>query len=384
MPYKYFAFISYRHTDIAQAKKLQHLLEQYNLPTSLKKRVPDAPKRFKVFRDTDELTSGILSEELKKKLDESKFLVVICSPNSAESPYVGEEIAYFRSLGRADRIIPFIIDGIPHSKDKECFNPELTKGNLELLGIDVNAEEGSSQNKKFHKAFLRLVAKMLDIEYSVVWDRARRQRNRNMAVSAITFLAVLGLVGFLINRAAIEQPFNSSLTLQEYPSSTSLPLSSDQRDTVFLYLSDTDIRKSPIINLDTTLNFPNIPGRFRSEPVHCIVSAYGCLPIDTLLPLTEKMNLTIHRNPDTYGHISCHVVAPDGETPLANAKFDFGFIQGYTDQNGYLDLLVPMEYQSASGYDVKITANGKGYALYSPLMPMEDRLDSETIIVTDE
>ncbi len=59
-------------------------------------------------------------------------------------------------------------------------------------------------------------------------------------------------------------------------------------------------------------------------------------------------------------------------------------MQGYTDQNGHLDLLAPMEYQSASGYDVKITANGKGYSLYSPLMPMEDRLDPETIIVTVE
>ncbi len=85
----FFAFISYRHTDIKAAKRLQFLLESYNLPTMIQKMKPEAPKRFKVFRDADELTSGVLSDELHHKLDESKYLIVICSPNSAQSKYVG-------------------------------------------------------------------------------------------------------------------------------------------------------------------------------------------------------------------------------------------------------------------------------------------------------
>lgn len=119
MAHNFFAFISYRHTDIKAAKRLQFLLESYNLPTMIQKMKPEAPKRFKVFRDADELTSGVLSDELHHKLDESKYLIVICSPNSAQSKYVGEEIAYFRLKGREREIIPFIIDGIPHSKDRE-------------------------------------------------------------------------------------------------------------------------------------------------------------------------------------------------------------------------------------------------------------------------
>lgn len=148
MAHNFFAFISYRHTDIKAAKRLQFLLESYNLPTMIQKMKPEAPKRFKVFRDADELTSGVLSDELHHKLDESKYLIVICSPNSAQSKYVGEEIAYFRSKGREREIIPFIIDGIPHSKDRECFHAQLTLGGLELLGIDVQAE-----NSRFHAIF---------------------------------------------------------------------------------------------------------------------------------------------------------------------------------------------------------------------------------------
>ena len=140
MAHNFFAFISYRHTDIKAAKRLQFLLESYNLPTMIQKMKPEAPKRFKVFRDADELTSGVLNDELHHKLDESKYLIVICSPNSAQSKYVGEEIAYFRSKGREGEIIPFIIDGVPHSKDRECFHAQLTLGGLELLGIDVQVE----------------------------------------------------------------------------------------------------------------------------------------------------------------------------------------------------------------------------------------------------
>ena len=98
------------------------------------------------------------------KLDESKYLIVICSPNSAQSKYVGEEIAYFRSKGREREIIPFIIDGIPHSKDRECFHAQLTLGGLELLGIDVQAENSRFHAIRFHQAFIRLVARMLDVD----------------------------------------------------------------------------------------------------------------------------------------------------------------------------------------------------------------------------
>ena len=54
MAHNFFAFISYRHTDIKAAKRLQFLLESYNLPTMIQKMKPEAPKRFKVFRDADE------------------------------------------------------------------------------------------------------------------------------------------------------------------------------------------------------------------------------------------------------------------------------------------------------------------------------------------
>lgn len=113
----YFAFISYSHKDEKQAKWLHKRLEHYRLPTNLNGR-DDLPKRIHpVFRDYNELKAGNLSEQIYDALRRSKYLIVICSPKAAQSEYVGKEIEYFKSLGRTDKIIPYIIEGKPFDDD---------------------------------------------------------------------------------------------------------------------------------------------------------------------------------------------------------------------------------------------------------------------------
>lgn len=79
---------------------------------------------------------------LKAILNESSYVILICSPNSAKSPYVNDEIDYFiNTLGRFDRIIPLIVDGLPHAKDPaiECFPAAIRElpREREPLGIDL-------------------------------------------------------------------------------------------------------------------------------------------------------------------------------------------------------------------------------------------------------
>src|SRR5207247_1444609 len=55
----------------------------------------------------------------------------ICTPASARSRWVNEEVRYFKSLGRADRILAIIAGGEPNATDQptnqeaECFAPAL-------------------------------------------------------------------------------------------------------------------------------------------------------------------------------------------------------------------------------------------------------------------
>lgn len=99
--FQYYAFISYKREDEKWARWLQRKLESYRLPTDICKKNSAIPKKLKpVFRDKTDIQPNILSEELRQKLDDSQYLIVICSPRSVQSPWVGNEIDHFIKTGR--------------------------------------------------------------------------------------------------------------------------------------------------------------------------------------------------------------------------------------------------------------------------------------------
>ena len=130
--FKYWAFVSYSHRDSKWGDWLHKRLETYRVPRRLsgrESRDGPLPKRlFPIFRDREELpTSADLSHNIQAALEASRYLVVICSPNSANSRWVGEEIKNFKALGREDRILCLIADGEPNASDNpgagaECFH----------------------------------------------------------------------------------------------------------------------------------------------------------------------------------------------------------------------------------------------------------------------
>ena len=120
---EYYAFISYKREDERWAKWLQNKLEHFKLPSNLNGRT-DLPREIRpIFRDTSELTPGNLPQQIHDALDKSRFLIVVCSPHSAQSKWVNLEIETFIAMGKQDCIIPFIIEGHPYDSDPavECF-----------------------------------------------------------------------------------------------------------------------------------------------------------------------------------------------------------------------------------------------------------------------
>ena len=192
--YKYFAFISYSSKDMAWGRQLQHKLERYRLPARLASKRKGAPNRaYPIFRDETDLSGFKVRDALERELDDSRFLIVICSPQSAQSVWVNDEIQYFIDHGWEDRILPFIVEGTPYSPDPatECFPPALRNMSEDPLGVDVTA-----LGKR--KAFLRLISALLDVKFDELLrrDSARRLRNR-LALGAAGALclcaAVLGI-----------------------------------------------------------------------------------------------------------------------------------------------------------------------------------------------
>lgn len=188
--YKYIAFISYKREDEKWAKWLQHKLEHYKLPTSVRKTNPTLPERIRpVFKDTTDLAGGLLEKTIKEALNSSKYLIVVCSPRATQSPWVCKEVQEFIDLGREEYIIPFIIDGEPNSsnKDTECFpkNLKALSGARELLGININ-EMGRNA------AVIKVVARVSGLKFDILWQRWERFRKRRYRL--ITVFSVLGMV----------------------------------------------------------------------------------------------------------------------------------------------------------------------------------------------
>ena len=128
--FKYVAFLSYSHRDVARGKWFHSALERYAIDKDLvgrETRIGPIPKSLRpIFRDREDFAAGAsLTNQTLAALEASQFLIVICSPNAASSKYVNEEICRFKALGRSDRIIPVIVEGEPNDSERECFPPAL-------------------------------------------------------------------------------------------------------------------------------------------------------------------------------------------------------------------------------------------------------------------
>lgn len=211
---RYSAFISYNHRDRNWAVWLHRALERYSVPERLWGRTAPwgkiGPRLPPVFRDRDELaTSSDLAAAVKEALANSAFLIVICSPNSARSKWVNEEIQTFISAGREKSIRLIIVDGEPHSldPDRECLPPSLTRdGAPEPLAANVRNDADGKQAAK-----LKILAGILGVPYDELRQREAARRQKRLAVIAVAasvgFLIMAGLTifAFISRGEAIEQ-----------------------------------------------------------------------------------------------------------------------------------------------------------------------------------
>ena len=191
---QYKAFISYRHTSPDQdiAKKLHTQIETYGIPASLKKSL-GISKMGRVFRDQEELPlSSNLGDDIHQALDNSEWLICICSPRYLESKWCLEELRYFLSLGRRDRVLTILAEGEP----ADSFPEELrfreengVKVEAEPLAADVRAESLEGSLKKLNNEKLRILAPMLGVNYDDLKQRARQRRNRILDIDlfALTY-----------------------------------------------------------------------------------------------------------------------------------------------------------------------------------------------------
>ena len=180
--YLYEAFISYRHTprDSKVAKNLQRLLEGFVIPPEF--RNGNKERHFKkLFRDEDELpTSPSLSARIRDALKHSRFLIVVCSADTVESRWVGEEARLFASYHGRSQICIALTEGEVEDNVPKFLLSKYSidnDGNIATLPCDPLAADFRQDDKKQQKQeALRIAAMMLGCGLDDLKQRSRTRR----------------------------------------------------------------------------------------------------------------------------------------------------------------------------------------------------------------
>ena len=346
--YKYFAFISYNSRDVKWGKRLQRKLEGYRMPSTLCSERGWERKPIKpVFFAPTDIQPGGLTEELQARLRASRNLIVVCSPNSARSEWVGREIKYFHSLGRTKQIHFFIVDGEPHSSDpeKECFNPVVgTLGIPEILGANIHEKVFRLQWMNRERAYVQLISKLLDVEFDAIWRRHRRRLISECVAWIFAFVTVLATI-FCAWR--MNQPVDVCVKLNEVSVHNEyLPPFKDAEVTMML---ENEEKKGTLCSLDSDIVFVNIPRRLLGNSVRMKVVCRDYADVDTIVVLSENTSLNVVRLAHVYGDVRFQLWDSDGNG-IPNVSVTIAGCSTVSDENGNVSLFIPLEKQRTEYY----------------------------------
>jgi WD40 repeat protein/tetratricopeptide (TPR) repeat protein len=208
--FRYWAFISYSHQDKEWGDWLHKAMETYRVPRRLvgkPSRDGIVPKRaFPVFRDREELPgSSSLGDNISEALRASRYLIVICSPRSAVSRWVNQEIKSYKAMGGEERVLCLIVEGEPNASAKpelgllECFPEavrfrvnaagEITNEPTEPIAADARPGKDGKANAK-----LKLLSGVIGVAYDELKQRDKQRKIRRRIQMVAASVLICGLM----------------------------------------------------------------------------------------------------------------------------------------------------------------------------------------------
>lgn len=238
--YTYDAFISYRHTELDKfvAENLHKMLEAFRLPGNVAKKKTEGRTRIeRVFRDKEELPlTSNLEDPIMQALEQSEYLIVICSPRLRESLWCRKEIETFIGMHGREKVLAVLIEGEPHQSfpeellyinetvQKPDGTTEVVKKPMEPLAADVRGKNKSAMLKAMRTEILRLLAPMFSVGYDDLRQRHRERKMKRILAASLTGAAVCLAFGAVSTAMALrihsqkEQIEAQNLEIQEQTS----------------------------------------------------------------------------------------------------------------------------------------------------------------------
>lgn len=200
---KFIAFISYSRKDKAIADWLHRKFESYRLPadTDLSGIFDFKSSYFRpVFLDTQDLhvENRPFTERIRSSLENSSFLIVLCSKNSAKSEFVEREISYFLKVhdNNYSRIVPLFVDEVDMAIPPVFEGSTIMQRHFPIYNSKLDT--GSEANSY---CFYQIIAYILGLNFSDVYNRyeiqSRREEARKRRILTCAIFALLALIGLL-------------------------------------------------------------------------------------------------------------------------------------------------------------------------------------------
>ena len=185
--FRYEAFVSYRHLphDEKVAVRVQRALEGMAIPREVR-RTRKKTRLGKLFRDQDELpTSSSLGGQIEEALQQSPWLIVVCSPETPQSQWVNREVELFAGYHGRDHILLALAEGESQQSFPPLlltrFAPDGTGAMCETADEPIAADMREGTRKRFPAELARIAAPLMGCGYD---DLRRRQHARRMRIIA--------------------------------------------------------------------------------------------------------------------------------------------------------------------------------------------------------
>ena len=190
------------------AERLADSIRHYKLPAGIIPADPAAGYQ-RILVDAGEEP---FDENRKAVLEHSRYLIVMCSPDTKDNPAIDDRLSYYRKIRQGEHIIAVIVRGEPADSFPEGFIekkkvqhilPDMTVSErietIEPIAADLRANTPKRQKQLLRYETVRITASVLEMHPDLLEQRHRsRQRRRILAAVSAAAVVCLFATGIFI------------------------------------------------------------------------------------------------------------------------------------------------------------------------------------------
>ncbi len=152
-----------------------------------------------------DVSGSPLDDRARALLDQTRFLIVLCSPEVRSHRGILDRLAYFRDRQGGDHVIAVLVKGEPAESFPENFSeqklvrhimPDMSvverMENIEPIAADLRGDTAAKRKTSLRYETVRITAQVLGLHPDALEQRHRARRKRAV-IAALSLAAVVSL-----------------------------------------------------------------------------------------------------------------------------------------------------------------------------------------------